>query len=313
MIRASTWRSLVMMPDWLPVKLIASPPSSRIAIDSSAIEMRSPAVSSMSSSRRSGLGDTCLARREQIVGRVAHRRDDDDDVVPVALRAHHALGDLLDARRRRRRWSRRISGRRWTCGATDCRSTSQGHAFVTSFRAVRICFVHFAIQRRRSRPPARDRWCRSSFCTGHAVARRGERLAGEHVVEPPADVALAHVAPRRPPREQAVVVGIERAADVDQAAAEDPLDQRALLRQLADRARLALLRMHVALGARDVHVAAAATSSAAARLVRRGDTRPSPRGTPSSPGSPCRRSARRPTRRSVAGRVATSTVTMRFS
>ncbi len=62
MIRASTCRSLVMMPDWLPVKLIASPPSSRMAIDSSAIEIRSPAVSSMSSSRRSGFGDTCLAR-----------------------------------------------------------------------------------------------------------------------------------------------------------------------------------------------------------------------------------------------------------
>ena len=61
MMRASTWRSLVMMPDWLPVKLMASPPRSRIAIDSSAIEMRSPAESSMSSSRRSGLVETFLA------------------------------------------------------------------------------------------------------------------------------------------------------------------------------------------------------------------------------------------------------------
>ncbi len=60
-MRASTWRSLVMIPDWLPVKLIALPPNSRIAIDSSAIDIRSPAVSNMSSSRRSGFGDTCLA------------------------------------------------------------------------------------------------------------------------------------------------------------------------------------------------------------------------------------------------------------
>ena len=37
--------------------------------------------------------------------------------------------------------------------------------------------------------------------------------------------------------------------------------QRALLRQLADRARLALLRVDVALGARDVHVAAAARAA----------------------------------------------------
>src|SRR5437867_2047775 len=61
MIRASTWRSLVTIPDWLPVKLMASPPSSRMASDRSDIEMRSPAVSSMSSSRRSGLGETSLA------------------------------------------------------------------------------------------------------------------------------------------------------------------------------------------------------------------------------------------------------------
>jgi hypothetical protein len=50
-----------MIPDWLPVKLMASPPSSRMAIESSAIEIRSPADSSMSSSRRSGLGETCRA------------------------------------------------------------------------------------------------------------------------------------------------------------------------------------------------------------------------------------------------------------
>ena len=53
-----------------------------------------------------------------------------------------------------------------------------------------------------------------------------------------------------------VVVGIERAADVDEAVADDALEQRALLRQLADRRRLALLRMHVHVRARDVEVAA---------------------------------------------------------
>ena len=31
-----------MIPDWLPVKLMASPPSSRIAMESKAIEIRSP-------------------------------------------------------------------------------------------------------------------------------------------------------------------------------------------------------------------------------------------------------------------------------
>ena len=50
--------------------------------------------------------------------------------------------------------------------------------------------------------------------------------------------------------------GSTRAPEVDEAAADDPLDERALLRQLADRARLPFLRMDVPVGARDVHVAA---------------------------------------------------------
>ena len=45
----------------------------------------------------SGLGETCFASAEQLVGRLAHRGDDDDDVVPVAPRPHDALGDLPDA------------------------------------------------------------------------------------------------------------------------------------------------------------------------------------------------------------------------
>ena len=79
MIRASTWRSFVMIPDWLPVKLIASPPSSRMAIESSAIEIRSPADSSMSSSRRSGFGDTCLASASSssVVSPIAETTTDD--------------------------------------------------------------------------------------------------------------------------------------------------------------------------------------------------------------------------------------------
>jgi hypothetical protein len=61
-MRACAWLALVMMPHWLPVSDTASYPSARIAIASSAIEMRSPADSSMSSSRRSGSGASCLAR-----------------------------------------------------------------------------------------------------------------------------------------------------------------------------------------------------------------------------------------------------------
>src|SRR5262252_6824880 len=76
----------------------------------------------------------------------------------------------------------------------------------------------------------------------------------EDVIEPPADVPLAHVAPWRPPREEAVVVGIDGATDVDEAVRQDALDDRALFGQLADCARLALLRVHITFGARDIHV-----------------------------------------------------------
>ena len=50
------------MPAWLPVNERASTPMLLIAIASSAIEMRSPAVSSMSSSRGAGSGVTSCAR-----------------------------------------------------------------------------------------------------------------------------------------------------------------------------------------------------------------------------------------------------------
>ena len=70
-----------MTPAWLPVNDRASWPRLSIAMASSAIEIRSPAVSSMSSSRPVGSGRDLLGEVDQLVGGVAHRRDDDDDVV----------------------------------------------------------------------------------------------------------------------------------------------------------------------------------------------------------------------------------------
>jgi len=81
-------------------------------------------------------------------------------------------------------------------------------------------------------------------------------VRGEHVVEPPADVPLLHVAPRRPPREQVGIVGLELAVYVSQAATDDAFNQRPFFRKLSDRARFPFLRMHVHVGPRDVHVAA---------------------------------------------------------
>jgi hypothetical protein len=86
---------------------------------------------------------------------------------------------------------------------------------------------------------------------------RGQRFARQHVVQPPADVALLHVPPRGPPAEVLIVVRIEHAPDVDEPSfAEQSLEQFPLLGELSDRARLALLRMHVHVAAGDVHVAA---------------------------------------------------------
>src|SRR6266542_6926635 len=85
---------------------------------------------------------------------------------------------------------------------------------------------------------------------------RGDRLRREDVVDPPADIALAHVAPWRPPREKALVGGIERATDVDEMAAEELVEQLALLGALPDDPRLSLLRVDVDFDTRYVQVAA---------------------------------------------------------
>src|SRR5574338_1053820 len=84
----------------------------------------------------------------------------------------------------------------------------------------------------------------------------GERRAGQNVVDPPPDVALPQVPPWRPPGEELGVVRIQLARDVHESLREDAFEQRALLRQLADRARLAFLGMHVDLEPRDVEITA---------------------------------------------------------
>ncbi len=61
MMRAPEWRSLVKMPDCEPVNEMASTPRAASAMAKSAIEMRSPVETSMSSSRRGGASVTCLA------------------------------------------------------------------------------------------------------------------------------------------------------------------------------------------------------------------------------------------------------------
>ena len=62
MMRARPCAASVITPAWDPVNERASRPRVAIAMASSAIEIRSPAVSSMSSSRAGGSGLTWLAR-----------------------------------------------------------------------------------------------------------------------------------------------------------------------------------------------------------------------------------------------------------
>ncbi len=64
---------------------------------SSAMVLRSPAVSSMSISRPGRVRDTSSARRDQLVGLLAHGADDDDDVVALPARAGDVVGDGADA------------------------------------------------------------------------------------------------------------------------------------------------------------------------------------------------------------------------
>jgi hypothetical protein len=93
-----------------------------------------------------------------------------------------------------------------------------------------------------------------SASTAQLSARSMIARRREYVVETPADVALAHIPPRRPPGEQPRVVGIERSSDVHQVPAEQILEESALFGPLPDQPGLPLARMHVHLGAGDVDV-----------------------------------------------------------
>ena len=96
-ISALPCSAVVRMPAWDPVKLTAGTSRASIAMATSAIEMRSPAVRSMSSSRRVwGLGDL-RGEVDQRVGRLAHRRDDHHHVVSGLVGLDDAAGDVSDS------------------------------------------------------------------------------------------------------------------------------------------------------------------------------------------------------------------------
>jgi hypothetical protein len=94
-MRAFVCASLVTMPDWEPVKLTAGTPRALRAMERRAIEMRSPAESSMSSSRAGRALADLLGQGEEVVRRVAHRGDHHHDVFARGFGAGDAVRHFL--------------------------------------------------------------------------------------------------------------------------------------------------------------------------------------------------------------------------
>ena len=110
-IRALVWKLSVTRPIWAPVKLIAGTPRLSMAIAIRATLTCSPVESSMSISRAGGrLGDL-LGQRDQLVGRVAARRDDDQDLLARGCGPGSPAAPRPGSCPNRRRWSRRTSER----------------------------------------------------------------------------------------------------------------------------------------------------------------------------------------------------------
>ena len=86
----------VMMPAWLPVNEAAGTPSSASAMHNSAIEIRSPAGEQhVELPTRPDPADV-LGEPDEVVGGLAHRGDDDDDVVAGATCPGDVVGDGAD-------------------------------------------------------------------------------------------------------------------------------------------------------------------------------------------------------------------------
>ena len=96
-MRAFVCEESVTMPACEPVSEIARWPRSLIAIAHSAQEMRSPVESSMSISRGSGRRGDLVGRRDQLVGRLAARREHRDDAVALLARGDDPPRRALDA------------------------------------------------------------------------------------------------------------------------------------------------------------------------------------------------------------------------
>src|SRR5207247_9763825 len=102
------------------------------------------------------------------------------------------------------------------------------------------------------------------FPIDRALSRlRRQRFACQNIIEPPADIALTHPPPRRPPGEKIFVIRIERASNVHEPLRQKPREYFPLIGPLANQIRISLLRMNVPLAAGDVYVSTDDESRAA--------------------------------------------------
>src|SRR5215813_11718143 len=92
---------------------------------------------------------------------------------------------------------------------------------------------------------------------------RSQRFTRHDVIEPPTDVALAQVAPGRPPGEEILVIGVQRAADIYESLCQNALEYLSFLRPLSHERRIALFRVNVTLGAGNIDVSTDNDSPAA--------------------------------------------------
>ena len=96
---------------------------------------------------------------------------------------------------------------------------------------------------------------RSNLTVDRTLRRfRSQRFTRHNVIEPPTDIALAHVAPGCPPGEKILVIGVQSAPYIYESLRQNALEYLSLLRPLSHDRRITLLRVNVTLGASNIDV-----------------------------------------------------------
>src|SRR5262245_8689168 len=110
---------------------------------------------------------------------------------------------------------------------------------------------------------------RSNLTVDHTLSRlRSQRFTRHNVIEPPTDIALAHVAPGCPPGEKILIIGVQRAPHIYESLRQNALEYLSLLWPLSHDCRIALLRVNIPLGSGNIDVSTDNESSAACMNFR---------------------------------------------